>query len=260
MSHLVWASLSQRFFSLQLLNKITKRLTSTVCFVSKYFWPSRLKCFLSKLSRRLPNKEQHSFQLTSRFSAQSIMGLICRQRQTHFCDVCPHFNRIMLCNKALRPSNTNNIFRANRRATMLLCKLRWNVGHITTFLCNEFLCCEKKTSLLIFATWKFVAQGGNTRNKPSQLATQHCWETSCTKNVARIRQYQIVLFPDSLLLRPENDENEPGTQAGKERVLNYLQAHAQNEVVQYTRTESGRLFGEDDPSSESGVVVFAEVK
>ena len=31
-------------------------------------------------------------------------------------------------------------------------------------------------------------------------------------------------------------------------------------VVQYTRTESGRLFGEDDPSSGSRVVVFAEVK
>ena len=31
-------------------------------------------------------------------------------------------------------------------------------------------------------------------------------------------------------------------------------------VVQYTRTESGRLFGKDDPSSVSRVVVFAEVK
>ena len=31
-------------------------------------------------------------------------------------------------------------------------------------------------------------------------------------------------------------------------------------VVQYTRTESGRLFGKDDPSSGSRVVVFAEVK
>ena len=32
-------------------------------------------------------------------------------------------------------------------------------------------------------------------------------------------------------------------------------------VVQYTRTyESGRLFGEDDPSSGSLVVVFAKVK
>ena len=31
-------------------------------------------------------------------------------------------------------------------------------------------------------------------------------------------------------------------------------------LVQYTRTESGRLFGEDDPSSGSWVVVFAEVK
>ena len=31
-------------------------------------------------------------------------------------------------------------------------------------------------------------------------------------------------------------------------------------VVQYTRKESGRLFGKDDPSSGSRVVVFAEVK
>ena len=31
-------------------------------------------------------------------------------------------------------------------------------------------------------------------------------------------------------------------------------------VVQYTRTESGRLFGKDDPSSGSRVVLFAEVK
>ena len=31
-------------------------------------------------------------------------------------------------------------------------------------------------------------------------------------------------------------------------------------VVQYTRTESGRLFGEDDPSNGSRVVVFVEVK
>ena len=31
-------------------------------------------------------------------------------------------------------------------------------------------------------------------------------------------------------------------------------------VVQYTRTESGRLFGKDDPSIGSRVVVFAEVK
>ena len=31
-------------------------------------------------------------------------------------------------------------------------------------------------------------------------------------------------------------------------------------VVQHTRTESGRLFGKDDPSSGSRVVVFAEVK
>ena len=37
-------------------------------------------------------------------------------------------------------------------------------------------------SLLLSATQKFVArEGGNTRNKQSQLATQHCCATSCTK-------------------------------------------------------------------------------
>ena len=35
---------------------------------------------------------------------------------------------------------------------------------------------------------------------------------------------------------------------------------SQKRVVQYTRTESGRLFGKDDPSSGSRLVVFAEVK
>ena len=39
---------------------------------------------------------------------------------------------------------------------------------------------------------------------------------------------QIVLFRDSLLPRPENG---PGTKAGKERVLYYLQAHARNEPI-----------------------------
>ena len=39
-----------------------------------------------------------------------------------------------------------------------------------------------------------------------------------------------------------------------------LDSSDQSRVVQYTRTESGRLFGKDDPSSGSRVVVFAEVK
>ena len=38
----------------------------------------------------------------------------------------------------------------------------------------------------------------------------------------------LVLFRDSLLPRPENG---PGTQAGKERVLYYLQAHARNDAI-----------------------------
>ena len=43
-------------------------------------------------------------------------------------------------------------------------------------------------------------------------------------------------------------------------LLLYLLWCLQERVVQYTRTESGRLFGKDDPSSGSRVVVFAEVK
>ena len=39
---------------------------------------------------------------------------------------------------------------------------------------------------------------------------------------------RLVLFRDSLLPRPENG---PGTQAGKERVLYYLQAHARNDAI-----------------------------
>ena len=45
-------------------------------------------------------------------------------------------------------------------------------------------------------------------------------------------------------------------------MVQQLQAGTPNfgRVVQYTRTESGRLFGKDDPSSGSRVVVFPEVK
>ena len=38
----------------------------------------------------------------------------------------------------------------------------------------------------------------------------------------------VVLFRDALLPRPEKG---PGTKAGKERVLYYLQAHARNEPI-----------------------------
>ena len=48
----------------------------------------------------------------------------------------------------------------------------------------------------------------------------------------------IVLFRDSLLPRPENG---PGTQAGKERVLYYLQAHARNEPIRLQKIEQRRL-------------------
>ena len=56
----------------------------------------------------------------------------------------------------------------------------------------------------------------------------------------------LVLFRDSLLPRPENG---PGTQAGKERVLYYLQAHARNDAIFSSKTgekpylEKDSLFG-----------------
>ena len=50
----------------------------------------------------------------------------------------------------------------------------------------------------------------------------------------------LVLFRDSLLPRPENG---PGTQAGKERVLNYLQAHARNDAIFSPKTGGKTIFG-----------------
>ena len=46
--------------------------------------------------------------------------------------------------------------------------------------------------------------------------------------------WKIVLFRDFLLPRPENG---PGTQAGKERVLYYLQAHVRNDAIFSPKTE-----------------------
>ena len=51
----------------------------------------------------------------------------------------------------------------------------------------------------------------------------------------------LVLFRDSLLPRPENG---PGTQAGKERVLYYLQAHARNEPIRLQKIEQRRLLSD----------------
>ena len=51
----------------------------------------------------------------------------------------------------------------------------------------------------------------------------------------------VVLFRDSLLPRPENG---PGTQAGKERVLYYLQAHARNEPIRSQKIEQRRLLSD----------------
>ena len=102
----------------------------------------------------------------------------------------------------LRPSNTGNIFRATCRATMLRCKLRWFVARITAFLRNKFSCCKKWKRLFNFLQHKkIVAQeGGNTRNKPSQLAAQHCCATSCTKNVARITGHLMISYEKAVVL------------------------------------------------------------
>ena len=50
----------------------------------------------------------------------------------------------------------------------------------------------------------------------------------------------LVLFRDSLLPRPENG---PGTQAGKKRVLYYLQAHARNDAIFSPKTGGKTIFG-----------------
>ena len=50
----------------------------------------------------------------------------------------------------------------------------------------------------------------------------------------------LVLFRDSLLPRPENG---PGTQAGNERVLYYLQAHARNDAIFSPKTGGKTIFG-----------------
>ena len=47
--------------------------------------------------------------------------------------------------------------------------------------------------------------------------------------------------PGLLLPRPENG---PGTQAGKERVLYYLQAHARNEPIRLQKIEQRRLLSD----------------
>ena len=60
------------------------------------------------------------------------------------------------------------------------------------------------------------------------------------RHLARLPEINIVLFRDSLLPRPEIG---PGTQAGKERVLNYLQAHARNDAIFSPKTEGKTIFG-----------------
>ena len=51
-----------------------------------------------------------------------------------------------------------------------------------------------------------------------------------------------MLFRDSLLPRPENG---PGTQAGQERVLYYLQAHARNDAIFSPKTGEKPYFEKD---------------
>ena len=50
----------------------------------------------------------------------------------------------------------------------------------------------------------------------------------------------VILFRDSLSPRPENG---PGTQAGKERVLYYSQAHARNDANFSPKTGGKTIFG-----------------
>ena len=70
-----------------------------------------------------------------------------------------------------------------------------------------------------FASNHMSSQGIYLRLLPWHYNDKQYQTMSCTA---------IVLFRDSLLPHPENG---PGTQAGKERVLHYLQAHTRNEQI-----------------------------
>ena len=75
----------------------------------------------------------------------------------------------------------------------------------------------------------------------NQLDTEQDRRQHRQQSVARRAVFYLVLFRDSLLPRPENG---PGTQAGKERVLYYLQAHARNEPIRLQKIEQRRLLSD----------------
>ena len=69
-------------------------------------------------------------------------------------------------------------------------------------------------------------------------SSYHCTSLHVAKTITN-----LVLFRDFLLPRPENG---PGTQAGKERVLYYLQVHARNDAIFSPKTGGKTIFGKKD--------------
>ena len=95
--------------------------------------------------------------------------------------------------------------------------------------------------------------------------------TTRSKSIAAVKSGARALMKTAMKVPKKITEVLKNSQKTKKRQEKQLQAivsqrlhlprrQPRRRVVQYTRMESGRLFGVDDPSSGSRVVVFAEVK
>ena len=106
----------------------------------------------------------------------SAKGSLCYRT---YRDLFSFWNKI-----PLRPSKTGDIFRANCRVTILRCKLRWFVARINNFFSQQIFMWQKVDVAFTFCNMTICC--ARRWYKRSQLATQHCCTTSCTKNVACI--------------------------------------------------------------------------
>ena len=113
----------------------------------------------------------------------------------------------------LRPSNTSNIF--VKLFAQQCCVASWHCFlHILTPFCATNLL------LLLFATSKFVMRrGGNTCNKQSQLAMQHCCEEGCTKMLPVILDLKRAMSQTGLLSHAGSVCGDPGINTPKHTVL-----------------------------------------
>ena len=98
---------------------------------------------------------------------------------------------------------------------MLRCKLRL---FLTQVILTPF--CTTNLLLLLFATWKFVmCRGGNTCNKQSQLATQHCCKEGCTKMLPVLLDLKRPMSQTGLLSHAGSVCGDPGINTPKHTVL-----------------------------------------